>query len=181
MRYKLDITLTEEDYIDFNNFHALESVSGKKQLKKATLIVIIAFAALMVLMLVMFGPTPFSISYAVFLGVFAAVYLLILKKIVKHNIKKNVSRMKKAGKLPFESSASLEFYEDHLVQSSPSMRMEQAYSVLERVCVVQNRFVLLYTSSVAAHIIPMGQLFRQVNDKEFWEFLCQKCPKIEHY
>ena len=65
--------------------------------------------------------------------------------------------------------------------AGPGFKMEQAYSVLERVCVVQNRFVLLYISSVSAHIIPMGQLFRQVNDKEFLEFLCQKCPKIEHY
>ena len=35
MRYQLGINLTEEEYIDFNIFHAMESITAKNQLKKA--------------------------------------------------------------------------------------------------------------------------------------------------
>ena len=49
MRFQLDIALTEEDYLAFNYFHALESESGKKLIRKTSLIFIAAMVVLEIL------------------------------------------------------------------------------------------------------------------------------------
>ena len=150
-------------------------------MKKSRLIIASIVGVLIILVLALYGVTTFSQAYIIFIGLFFIIYLLLNKKIFKHNIKSAVTRAKKSGKLPFEPSTCLEFHEDKLVAISPKKTIEQSYDVMERICVVDNRFVLLYTSSMTANIIPMGQLLRQVSYQEFLQFLSAKCPKVEHY
>lgn len=181
MRFQLDITLTEEDYLAYNIFHALESLQGKKQLRKRRIFYISITLIVLACALLLVGWTPFSIALIVVLGLYTVLYLLLLKKMISSNIKAHIKQLKKAGKLPIDPVSTIEFYEDKMVDASPGKRSEQSYTVLERICVVKNRFVLLYNSSISANILPFSQIQAQLEQEEFLRFLSEKCNCIEYY
>lgn len=181
MRFQLNLTLTEEDYLDFNYFHSLESVTAKKQLRKNRILLLCIVAALAVLVVLTEGWTVYSIAYIIFIGLFTVFYALLFKKITKRIMKKQVKNLKKTGKLPFDAEFSLEFYEDKFSDITDGTRLEQSYSTLERICVVGDRFICLYTNSIGGHILPIPQLREQLNQGDFLTFLSQKCSTVEYY
>lgn len=181
MRYQLNVTLTEEDYLAFNNFHALESTFGKRQIRNSRILLITCMTVLMAFVLLVLGWTTFSVIYVILLGLFLVLYLLLFKKIIKRNIKAQIKRLKKTGKLPFDSAASLEFYDDKIVEITADKRVEQRYDGLERICVAGDEFIYLYNSSVNAYILPISQLRKQLEQEDFLNFLSQKCNSIEYY
>lgn len=181
MQFQLNITLTEADYLAFNNFHALESTPGKKQIRKTRIFFITFIAILMAFVVLVLGLTAFSAVYVVILGLFTVLYMLLFKNILKQNIKAQIKRLKKTGKLPFDSVSKLEFYDNMLVESTANKRIEQSYDVLERICVVGDQFIYLYNSSVNAYILPIAQLRAQLNQEDFLNYLSQKCNCVEYY
>ena len=181
MLFQLNVTLTEDDYLNFNRFHAMESKAGKKQIRNTRIFFICLMLGLMAFLLIMVGWTSFSTRYLIFLGAFSIIYMLLLKKILNRNIKANIKRLKKTGKFPFDSTSTIEFYEDKLVEITASRRIEQSYSALERICVVRADYILLYNSSVGAYILPIPQIDAQLNRQALLSFLSQKCTCIEYY
>lgn len=181
MIFRLDVTLSDDDYFAFNNFHSFESVQGKKLIKKSRIFFILAMLFLATLFVLMIGFTTFSLIYTLLLFLFTTFYMALFKKILARNIKVQIKRLKKTGKLPFEPVSSLEFYEDKIVEITEAKRTEQAYTVLEKICVAKERYVFLYTSSVGAYILPMAQLDKQLDQEAFLDFLMQKCSVVEEY
>ena len=75
----------------------------------------------------------------------------------------------------------MEFYEDKMAEATNTSRMELSDCALERICIVKDRYVYLYNSSVSGYILPIPQIRQQVNEEEFLQFLTEKCPNVEHY
>lgn len=178
---QFNIILTEEDYLAFNRFHAFESTHGKKLVRKTRFFFTLAMVVLMALVLLILGWTTFSAIYTISLGIFTMLYMLLFKKIVNWNIKTQIKRLKEIGKLPFEPVSTIEFYEDKMVERTASKRSEQGYDTFERICIVKDRFILLYQSSVGAYILPIPQINEQANLTEIVNFLSQKCKNMEYY
>lgn len=181
MQFQLDVILSEKDYLAFNQFHALQSEYGKKLIKKGRCYVAGCTALCAVLFLVLRGWTVVSAVFVIVLGLFTALYLLLYGKITKRIVKWQIKTLKKMGKLPFDAVSRLEFYEDKLVDISEGKRVEQSYDGLERICVIKDRFVLLYNSSMSANILPIPQLKEQLDLKEFLSFLSRKCAAVSYY
>lgn len=181
MQFELNITLTEEDFFAFNLFHALESKNGKKQLMKARIFLISWMIVLAALILLVCDCSPVSIAYAVIVGLVTLLYMLLYKKVAKRNFKVQIKRLKKTGKLPFDAESKMEFYDDRLVDITADTRVEESYTAIERICVVKNQYIFLYNSSVAAHILPIPQIQKQLNQEEFLRFLSSKCSTVENY
>lgn len=181
MLFQLNINLNEDDYLDFNKFHSFESTHGKKLIKKTRISFIFAMVFLATLVVLILGWTTFSVTYATLLLLFTLLYMMFFKKVLTRNINVQIKRLKKIGKLPFDPVSTLEFHEDRMVEITASRRTEQGYNVFERICVVKDRYVLLYHSSVAAYILPVAQINAQINQEDFIEFLSKKCTNIEYY
>ncbi len=181
MLFQFNITLTEEDYLAFNNFHSFESAHGKKLVRKSRISFIAIMVLLMALVIFMLGWTTFSIIYATFLGLFTALYMLLFRKILNRNIKVQIKRLKNVGKLPFDPVSTIEFYEDKLVEITASKRTEQNYNTFERICIVKDHYIFLYHSSVGAYILPLAQVKAQANQDDLLSFLSGKCSTIENY
>jgi hypothetical protein len=181
MLFQFYITLKEKDYLDFNLFHSFESLHGKKLVQKTRIFFVAFMVILMALVIWFLGRTRFSITYVVVLGLLTLIYMLLFKKVMTRNISAQIKRLKKIGKLPFEPASTLEFHEDKLVEITPTARTEQSYGAFERICIVADRYVLIYRSSVGAYILPMAQIENQANLDAFLTFLAGKCNKIEHY
>lgn len=181
MLFQLNINLSEDDYLDFNKFHAFESMHGKKLIDKTRVFFVLAIIILAAFFLLVMGFTTFSITYAALLLLFAVLYMVFFKKLLTRIVKTQIKRLKKVGKLPFDPVSTLEFYEDKMVEITPQKRTEQSYSIFERICVVKNRYILLYHSSVGAYILPAAQVKAQLNQEELVSFLSNKCTKVEYY
>lgn len=181
MLFQLNINLNEEDYLSFNCFHSFESVNGKKTIRKTRLFFIIAMLFLAVFFMFVMELTTFSAIYTTLLLLFTLLYMVFFKKILTRNIKAQIRRLKETGKLPFNPVSTLEFYEDKMVEITESSRTEQGYTNFERICVVKGRYILLYTSSVGAYILPVAQISTQLNQKDFVAFLSAKCTNVEYY
>ena len=181
MLFQLNINLSEDDYLDFNKFHSFESMHGKKLINKTRIIFVLAMIILAVLFLLVMGLTAFSITYTALLLLLTLLYMVFFKKILTRNVKAQIKRLKKVGKLPFDPVSTLEFHEDKMVEITALQRTEQSYSIFERICVVKDRYVLLYKSSVSAYILPVLQIKEQLNQEDFIEFLSKKCTNVEYY
>ena len=181
MLFQLNINLSEDDYLDFNKFHSFESMHGKKLINKTRIFFVLAMIILAALFLLVMGLTTFFITYAVLLLLFTLLYMVFFKKILTRNIQTQIKRLKKIGKLPFDPISTLEFYEDKMVEITASSRTEQSYTIFERVCVVKDRYILLYKSSVTAYILPVAQIKAQLNQENLVDFLSKKCTNVEYY
>ena len=181
MLFRLNINLGEDDYLEFNKFHAFESMHGKKLINKTRFSFVLAMVIIGALFLLVMGLTGFSVTYLALLLLFTLLYAVFLKKIATRNLKRQIKRLKKTGKLPFDPEATLEFHEDKIVEITPSRREEYSYTVLERICVVKDRYILLYKNSVSAYILPMAQVQTQCDQEDLVVFLSKKCAKVEHY
>ena len=181
MLFNLNINLSEDEYLSFNNFHSFESVHGKKLIRKTRILFILAMVFLASLVVLMLGWTTFSVTYAALLLLFTLLYMAFFKKILARNVKTQIKRLKKIGKLPFDPISTLEFHEDKVVEITALQRTEQSYSIFERICVVKDRYILLYKSSVSAYILPVLQVKEQLNQEDFIEFLSKKCTNVEYY
>ena len=181
MLFQLNINLSEDDYLDFNKFHSFESMHGKKLINKTRIFFALAMIILAALFLLVMGFTTFSITYAALLLLFTLLYMVFFKRILTRNVKTQIKRLKKVGKLPFDPVSTLEFHEDKMVEVTALQRTEQSYSIFERICVVKDRYVLLYKSSVGAYILPVSQIKEQLNQEDFIGFLSQKCTNVEYY
>ena len=181
MLFNLNINLSEDDYLDFNKFHSFESMHGKKLINKTRIFFVLAMIILAALFLLVMGLTTFSITYAALLLLFTLLYMVFFKKILTRNVKTQIKRLKKVGTLPFDPVSTLEFHEDKMVEITALQRTEQSYSIFERICVVKDRYVLLYKSSVGAYILPVSQIKEQLNQEDFIEFLAKKCTNVEYY
>ena len=181
MLFNLNININENDYLSFNNFHSFESVHGKKLIRKTRFFFILTMVILAALVVLMLGWTTFSVVNAAIVLLFTLLYMLFFKKLLTLNIKAQIKRLKKMGKLPFDPVSTLEFYEDKMVEITALQRTEQSYSIFERMCVVKDRYILLYKSSVSAYILPVSQIKEQLNQEDFLAFLSKKCTNVEYY
>ena len=112
---------------------------------------------------------------------FTVPYVMLYKKILKRNLKRHINNLKKNGKLPFDPISKIEFFDDKLVEITPSSRTERTYGAIERIYVVKNQFVSLNYSSVGGYLLPIPQIEAQLDKEEFLSFLSQKCGTIEYY
>jgi hypothetical protein len=181
MRYQLDIHMTEEDYLQFNLFQSLELPDSKKAIRRAQLTLLGVVAAVLVLYIWVVGWTTFSIVYVPVMCLLTTIYLADYKKRVARNIRSQIKRLRKTGKLPYDENSRIEFYEDRIVETAASSRVEKGYEALERICVLEDRYIFLFTSCVAAYILPVPQVKAQIDMQEFLDFLSGKCNTVEYY
>lgn len=180
MLYQFNIHLTEDDYVAFNQFHAFESPQGKKLIRNSRMILPVVTVVLAAMVFLVDGLSSFAVTYAIVLGLFTVFYVAGFQKIMHFVIRKQIKMLKKTGKLPFDPVSTIAFYDDKMAEITASRRTEQGYDAIERVCVVREKYVLLYNSSVGAYILPIPQIRQQANLEELLGFLTQKCGKVAY-
>lgn len=181
MCFNVDVILTEEDYLAFNEFLALQSEYGQKMLRKSRVIFLSCIVLCAVLFFAIRGWAFYTATFAIILCIFSVFYLLFLKRMTKWLVKVQIKNLKKAGKLPFDAVARLEFHEDKLVEISNGKRVEQSYDAIKPICVIKDRYVYLFSSTLMAYVLPLPQLREQLDEEVFLQFLSEKCCDVIYY
>ena len=152
---QLNYKLTDEDYIEFNEFHQLiHSEIGKRNLFFLRLI----------------GPMISILAMIIF--ILAVVEILLAKKIMKRGIRKTILKMKEKEGLPFAEETTLNFTEDQIIEITKGQEVKVDYKKVEDVCETEKAFYV-YMSSVQAIIIPK-RVLDQDKEKKLRQILSKK-------
>ena len=170
MKYQFQISLTEDDYLQFNKFHLFRSPYGRRKFYRGATVAGVIFLVIAFLPALVKGFTMRTVAEAIPVLLFALL-LLCYKPYLMLFLKAHIKRQKKNGKVSFSPKATMEFYEDHLVETTEENRTEQKYIAVERISVVENRYIYLYTNSIMAYILPFACFESKEQYQEFLEFL----------
>ena len=105
----------------------------------------------------------------------------ICKPVFRWSIRMNVKTLKKRGKMAYSATSELEFFEDILVETTPTNRTEQKYSAIERISVVGDNVIYIHISTIGAYILPSSCFESSQQRQDLLEFLKTKCSTIDNY
>ena len=177
MRYRFDLSVSEQDFFNVNLFHQTDSAYGKKNIKRTRHLYAAIGAILVAVAALVFD---WSLPEIIVLALAFALFILLDKPITRIILKGKLKRLKKDGKLPFNTKLSFEFYEDKLVKTTDTGRVEEGYSALDSVYILKDKYILLYTSVSTVYILPAAQVREQADLEEFIAFISQKCSNIRY-
>jgi hypothetical protein len=175
MKFKFNVNITQEDYIELNRIVMTETPAGKKSSKISNLIFISVCAILVLFTLI---TSKFSgegfIATGVLIIAFLLVHLTLNKTINNLAVKATVKSLTKIkGKLPYSENSVLEFYDDVFVEITDENKTESKYSAIENIIVNEN-LVVLFINSMQAYIVPTRS-FESIEQKNsLVEFLNEK-------
>ena len=159
---QLNYKLTDEDYIEFNEFHQLvHSEVGKRNLflLKLTgpmisiLAIVIFILARVEIMLI--------VTEVIVLCIFSIVCVTQAKKIMKRGIRKTILKMKETEGLPFAEETTLNFTEDQIIETTKGQEVKVDYKKIKDVCETEKAFYI-YINSMEALIIPKKVLDQEM-------------------
>ena len=164
---QLNYKLTDEDYIEFNEFHQLiHSEIGKRNLFFLRLI------GPMIIFILARAEVMLIIGEAIVLFIFSVVDILLAKKIMKRGIRKTILKMKEKEGLPFAEETTLNFTEDQIIEITKGQEVKVDYKKVEDVCETEKAFYV-YMSSVQAIIIPK-RVLDQDKEKKLRQILSKR-------
>ncbi len=181
MKFRFDVNLNDNDYLDFNRFWMIKSPYGKKQLRSFRIILSVLYCLLVFLLLYNSGFTAES-----FIGSVPVVIILVLSvvfwpKCLSWSLKLQIKSMKKSGKMGYSPVAVMEFYEDNFVETTPENKTEQKYSAVEQISIVDNRIIYIHTNTVMAYLLPLSCFETEAQYQDFLSFIKTKCEKVNVY
>ena len=162
---QLNYKLTDEDYIEFNEFHQLiHSEIGKRNLFFLRLIGPMISILAMIIFILARAEVMLIIGEAIVLFIFSVVDILLAKKIMKRGIRKTILKMIETEGLPFAEETTLNFTEDQIIEITKGQEVKVDYQKVENVCETETAFYI-YISSIEALIIPKRVLNQDMEKK----------------
>lgn len=181
MKFKFNVNTNEKDYVEFNKFVLLRSHYGKSQVASFRILIAIVFLSFVILSLSEEGLTLDFAAVSIPLIVGLILCQIFLKRLLGLSVKSTLKGFKKKGKMAYDPSVVLEFYEDSFVEIAPQKKTEYNYSLIERISVVDNKYIYLHTNSAAANILPMSCFESEEQKNSFLEFIKTKCAILDIY
>jgi hypothetical protein len=171
--YEFKITLDDDDYMLFNQYHLFHSSIGKRTIMSFRLM--IPFICFMVVVIFYIAGSDFLLILieAIAMLIFSIIWICNCKKMFLKTINKGIKKMKKEGRLPYSSEAVLTFDDDNIHEITPNTENKTKYSLIEKIAVTE-KAIYIYFSSLQAYILPMTAFTDEKSKLEFLEFINSK-------
>ncbi len=181
MYFKIDVNLTDDDYIDYNIFISVRSTYGKKNLRNLRILLTMIFAMASLISFFQNGFEILGFITVTFLLVLFVLFQVFLHSFFTWNLKKQIKLLKKDGKMGYSPFSSFEFYDEKFIEETEHSKSEIKYTKLERISVVDEKVVYLHVSNVGAYVIPVSSFGASDTYNRFMEFIKTKCQNIDIY
>ena len=181
MLFHFDITLNDDDYLAYNRFHMIRSPYGAKTLRNFRLVLTAIVALFLIPTLSRTGFSPYSLIAIIPSLAILTVMQLLLPTVLVSSVKSQIKKAKKTGKPAYSPKAEIEFYEDFFVETTDENRSEIKYSAIERISVVDGKYIYIHVNSVMSYIVHVSLLDTAEKYDAFMAFLATKCDKIKEY
>lgn len=169
--FEFRIRLNDNDYLLFNQYHLLNSPSGKKTLLYFNLI--IPFSSFIFILL--FGINKGSdflliLTQVILLAILSIIWAMFSKKIALKFMASGIKKMKKEGKLPYSNELILRFDNENIHEITSNTENKVKYSMIEKIAVT-DKAIYIYFSSVQAYILPLTAFSDEMEKAKFLEFI----------
>ena len=173
---QLHYTVSEDDYIAFNIYHARHVPNYKRTLIGLCLLLPVLLAAATPLVFLVFpGASPWIWTGVAVVagGLWALLMPARFEALIRRHIKKIIK-----GRSEFVGDFSLDLEEDALIYAGNHEKNEIAYGRVVKI-VEDGSLIYLFLGPVSAVIVPTAA-FADVSQKEaFFNLLRAKCPGAE--
>lgn len=174
--YAYKISLSEKEYIQFNEYHLLHSAVGKKALLQHKIVLPLLSLLIIIIFFSAKADMNLIIIESIFLGICSIMWIIYSKKIVMKSFKKNIEKIKKEGRLPFESETTVTFDDQGIIEKSSNAETKTSYSVVEKIAETKQA-IYIYMSAVQAIIIPTSYFDSEEDKDELIKFIETKREK----
>lgn len=181
MKFRFDIKLNDNDYLDFNRFTLIRSPYGKKQMVSFRIILTIMFVAVALFQLITYGFSWNSLFDSIPILIIFVVSQAFLKKLLALSLKGDIKRLKKSGKMPYSPESVIEFYEECFVEITLENKNEQKYSSIERISIVDGKMIYIHINNMMAYILPLYCFASSEQYNDFIDFIKSKCENFKVY
>lgn len=174
-----NVSLTDEDYIAYNIYHALNSAMGRQNLRRSRALLAfmtVMYAVLFVISLFVFRDKVIFCVLILMFMLYGIFRLAAYRTHIEKSVRKAILNMKKQGKLPYAAETKYDFAEKEIVATTPDGTYRINYSDIEAVRKDSNHLYIMITA-VSAEIIPIRNL--NGRDAELMDFLHGKCPNLQ--
>jgi len=175
MKYQFEYKLTEQDYLNFNEFHFFNSPANKAGIYFWRWSIFWIFIVLSVLL----ASTSRFVFSGISLGV-SLVYVFGLNRYYKWRIRSGILHGKKYEKLPYPENALLQFGEDAIIEVTPGIEMKIKYTALTKIatnCSTSRDCIYIYHNATQAFLIPFSVFEGEQQRTKFLEFINSKIPQ----
>ncbi len=171
--FEFKINLDDEDYLLFNQYHLLNSPSGKKSLMSFRFI--IPFFCFMIIVIFCIAGSDFELILieAIVLTILSILWIGFSKKKLLKSMNKRIIKMKKEGRLPYSNEAILKFDDEKIHEITPNTENITKYLLIEKIAVTE-KAIYIYFSSIQAYTLPVTAFFDEMEKLKFLEFINMK-------
>ena len=171
--FEFKINLDDEDYLLFNQYHLLNSPSGKKSLMSFRFI--IPFFCFMIIVIFCIAGADFELILieAIVLTVLSILWIGFSKKKLLKSMNKRIIKMKKEGRLPYSNEAVLKFDDEKIHEITPNTENITKYLLIEKIAVTE-KAIYIYFSTIQAYILPVTAFSAEREKLKFLEFINMK-------
>lgn len=175
--YKFQYSLSEQDYLAFNIYHAFNSPLGKKRMAIYRFVYPLAILVVGLACGMLTDEPIVAWYFRIAFGLFALCWFIFFRRIMVAFIKRNIAKIKKSGKLPYQSNTTLSFEDDSFLETTESGELKVKYAVIEHI-VTNEDTIYIYMNAVQAVLLPYS-VFADENDRcVFIDFLNDKRTEV---
>lgn len=197
MNYKLNVELTDKDYLDYNMFAMKTAPHLKKQIILTRVLICVIYAVGFIFLSIYIptcaiselGVSIASVSVVVILlalvlfvitvaFVLSQVFLMSEQRAI---LKWSMRSRRKQGKAIYTPNSTLEFLDETFIETDADTKTEVKYSSVETVRIVENKVIYIHLNSVLAFIMPISSFESKEQYDGFVEFIKTKCAVVETY
>lgn len=171
--FEFKINLDDDDYLLFNQYHLLNSPSGKKSLMSFRFI--IPFFCFMIIIIFCIAGSDFELILieAIVLTILSILLIGFSKKKLLKSMNKRIIKMKKEGRLPYCNESILKFDDEKIHEITPNTENITKYLLIEKIAVTE-KAIYIYFSTVQAYILPVTAFSDEKEKLKFLEFINMK-------
>ena len=181
MNFRFNVTITDQDYLDYNTFWMLRSPYGKKQMKIFRIVITVFWVIASLVTLFMDGFSIVSVFGLIPLVIVFFLIQILFPIFFSWALKLQIKILKKSGKMGYSPESMIEFYEDYLVEATSDNKTELKYSAVERISIVDHKMIYIHVNNVMSYILPISCFESREQYDSFLEFIKTKCANIDIY
>ena len=173
--FEFEYTMTKEDYLRYNEYHFLNSKSGKTQIKKYRWTVGIVAAVMFAFAVYYTVELGFDVLVGalLMLGAVSGVCMIFGKKIIMRNLKKAVNKVAADGKAPYGYKSAISFKDEYIECISELKETKIRYGAIEKVCSSDDA-VYIYIEALQALVLPERVFADEAQKRSLLEFVGAK-------
>ena len=174
--FQIKNSITEHDYLAFNEYHLLHSEQGKRAINMFRILTPVLSLLVIVIFWIAEVSQVLLITEIIALSIVSIVMAFYSKKILLKSVKKNIRKLEKDGKLPFNKESTITFNDDSLHEKTIQTETSIQYAAIDKI-IQGDQAIYVYFSAIQAFIFPYRSFESDEQKNEFITFLNAKCEK----